>query len=145
MQIFGFFDFFQNFLFPSKKLSFPSRISKNELLCLDFPKKHISEKERFFDKNHGLTPSKIFDFLDFLQTSQLRSKKHFFPSRISNNDLLWLDFPKKHIWEKGRLFEKTLGLTALQILDFLEFFKLYYSVLKTILFYSEYQKTIFCG
>ena len=74
--------FYQNI----KKVSFEAR----------FPKKTHIRKTSIFDKNHGLTPLQIFDFLDFFQTLIFRSKKHSFLSRISKNDLLWLDFPTKH-------------------------------------------------
>ena len=46
-------------------------------------KKNIEEKSRIFDKNHGLTPLQNVDFLDFLRTFLLWSKKHSFLSRIS--------------------------------------------------------------
>ena len=106
LQIFHFLIFFQTLLFRSKKHYFPSRISKNDLLWLDFPKKHIWEKWRFFDKNHGVNHLQMFDFLDFFQTLIFWSKMHSFLSRISKNDLLWLDFPKQRIWGNGRFLTK---------------------------------------
>ena len=153
MQIFDFLHFFQTLIFWSKKHSFLSRISKNDLLWLDFPKHRIWENRRFFDKNHGITPLQIFDFLHFFQTSLFRSKKHSFLFRISKSNLLWLDFPKKplwkkrpffyqnhgltplqifefFIWENGRFFDKNHGLTPLQIFDFLQF-------IQTLLFRSK--------
>ena len=43
-------------------------------------------------------------WLSFLHAKLKAGGKHSFPSRISQNYLLWLDIPKKHIWEKGRFF-----------------------------------------
>ena len=67
------------------------------ILCGQISQKTQIRKTSIFDKNHGLTPLQIFDFLHFFQTLIFWSKQHSFLSRISKNDLLWLDFPKKRI------------------------------------------------
>ena len=67
------------------------------ILCGQISQKTQTRKTSIFDKNHGLTPLQIFDFLHFFQTLIFWSKQHSFLSRISKNDLLWLDFPKKRI------------------------------------------------
>ena len=156
MQIFDFFHFFQTSLFRSKKHSFLFRISKNNLLWLDFPKKPLWKKRpffyqnhgltplqifeffiwengRFFDKNHGLTPLQIFDFLHFIQTLLFQSKKHSFLSRMSKNDLWWLDFPKKtHVRKRSIFCQKPWTNPFENFRFFWTCFILYYSGLKII-------------
>ena len=80
-------------------------IEKRSLVAT-FPKKPDVKKTSIFweKKKHGLTLLQIFEFLDVSQTLLFRPEKHSFPSRISQNYLLWLDIPKNHIWEKGRFF-----------------------------------------
>ena len=89
LQIFEFVDFFQTLLFRFKKHSFLSRILKTPLLWLDFLKNYAWEKWRFFDRNDGLTPLQIFEFLDFFRALLFRSKKHSFLSR----------FPQKTVYK----------------------------------------------
>ena len=75
LQNFYFLDFFKTSFLWSKQHCFLSRTSKNDLFWLNLPIKYHWEYIRFFDKNHGLTPLKTFDFLDFL-------KLHFFGLKI---------------------------------------------------------------
>ena len=121
-----FFDFPKTSLLRSKKLSFLSRISKMFLsLLFCSKKKNLSEKGRFFDKNHGLTPLQNVDSLEFYRTFLFWSEKHSFLCRTSKMSLsgffcsfLWLFLLKRNIWKKGRFFDKNHGLTPLQNVDF---------------------------
>ena len=61
-------------------------------------------------------------FLLFFPIYYSRLKRILLYSEYKKNDILWLDFPQKRLWEKGRFFDKTLGLTPLQIFDLLDFF-----------------------
>ena len=99
MQIFEFVDFFQTLLFRFKKHSFLSRILKNPLLWLDFLKITHEKKVYFFDRNYGLTPLQIFEFLFFFRTLLFRSKKHSFLSRISKSDFFVVRFPPKTVYK----------------------------------------------
>ena len=65
-----------------------------------FLKKITHEKTWwFFDRNHGLTPLQIFEFLDFFRTLLFRSKKHSFLSRISKSDFFVARFPQKTVYK----------------------------------------------
>ena len=87
------------------------------------------------------------DFLEFLRTFLLWSKKHSFLSRISKKVSFWLFLlKKKNIWEKGRFFDKNHRLTPWQNVHF--FFtlqRLQFSGLKSVLFYPEYQTMFLSG
>ena len=122
-----------NFSGVKRILYFPE-YKKTVSFWLFLLKKKIWGKGRFFDKNHGLTPLQNVDFFDFARVSLFRFKKHFFLSRISKNVSLWLFLHKRNIWEKGRFFDKTHGLTPLQNVDF---FRLCEN------FTFEVQKTLF--
>ena len=72
------------------------------------------------------------------------SKNHSFLSIISKNDLFCHNLCKKtQMRKKNRFLDKKHRLTLLENVDFLSLLKLQYSGLKIILFYPEYQKTIF--
>ena len=87
---------------------------------------------------------KISIFLDFFETSLFWSKKHSSLSRIPKNDLFWLHLSKNYTcYWKVRFVDQNHG--PLQNFDFSTFLKFYFSGLKSIRFYSEYQKTIFTG
>ena len=87
-------------------------------------KKKIWGKGWFFDNNHGLIPLQNVDFLEFFRTYLLWSEKHSFLSRITKNLSFSLFLlKKKNKREKGRFFDKNHGLTPLQNVDFLEFFR----------------------
>ena len=123
LQIFYFLDFFQTFLFRSKKHSFLSRISKNDLLCLDFPKKKHLKKCRFFHKTMESPLCKFSIFwVFFFSTWLFRSKKYSFVSNRQKTIFCGQISPNKHIWEKGGFFGKNYGLTPLQVFYFLDFF-----------------------
>ena len=81
----------------------------------------MRKKVRFCDKNHGLTPLQNVDFVDFVRTSFLRSKKLYFLSRISKyvSFLLCL-LKKKHIRRRWN-FAKNHVLTPLQNVRFVDF------------------------
>ena len=69
-----------------------------------------------------------------------------FYKKYKKNNLFWLNLPKKYLWENIRFFDKSHVLTPLKKISiFSTFLKLYFSGLKSILFYPEYQITIFCG
>ena len=58
-----FSDVFETSLFWSKKYSFLSIILKGNLFFLGLEKSTHGKQFDFFDKNHGLHPLKICDFL----------------------------------------------------------------------------------
>ena len=106
MQNVDFLEFFRTYLLWSKKHSFLSRILKNVSFWLSLLKKHIWEKDRFFEKNHGLTPWQNVHFFDFFRTSLFRSKKHSFLSRISKNASFWFFFGQKKNEKKFNFWQK---------------------------------------
>ena len=83
----------------------------------------------------------ILDFLNFFKTSLFWSKQHSYLSRISKNNVFWLNLPKKYEWENIRFFHKNHGLTLSQISFFLTFLKHRFSGVNSILFYPEHKKT----
>ena len=91
----------------------------------------------FWNKNHGLSP---LDNVDFLKLQFVVEKSFFFIQNIKKAIFSDIICAKKHRWDK----KKTIfGLTLLENVDFLSLLKLQFSSLKIILFYVEYQKTIF--
>ena len=122
----------------SKKHSFPSRISKNNLFWLNLPTNYLRGNIRFFDKKHGLTPLENVIFLDLFKTTLFLLKNHSFLSRISKKNLFWLNFSKKYPWENIQFLDKKYNLFG----KFWTFLKIHFSGLKSILFYPEYRKTI---
>ena len=103
-------------------LFYMHNIQKN-LLWLNLPKTYQRENIRFFDKNHGLTTLKNFDCLNFFKTSLFRSRKLSFLLRTSKNKLFLLNLSKKYPWENIGIVDKNNGVTPLENLDFLDFFK----------------------
>ena len=89
-------------------------------------------------------PLRKMSFLALFRTSIFWSKNHSFLSKISNN-LYWLlpVFSQKYKLEKIWCLDKNHGLSPLENLAVLHFLKLYIAGLKIVLFYPEYQKTIF--
>ena len=74
-----FLEFFRSFLLWSKKDFFLSRISKNVSLWLFLLKEtNISEKGRFFDKNHGVTPLENVDFFRLCENFTFEVQKALF-------------------------------------------------------------------
>ena len=80
-----------------------------------------------------------FDFFDFFKTSLFWCKKYSFLPRTSKSKLFWLNLPKKYL-KKNQFFDKNHALTPLENLDILEFLKLHFPGLKSILFYPEHKK-----
>ena len=76
-------------------------------------------KQRFCDKDHGLTPLQNVDSLEFIRTFLFWSKKHSFLSRISKTLSFWLFLVKKTYKKKVDFLTKTI--TPLQNVDFLDF------------------------
>ena len=107
------------------------------LVC---PKNNHDKIFDFCKKNHWQTPLQNFDFLDFFKTSLFLTKNHSFLSRILNNNLFWINLPKKYPWENIWLFDKNHRLTPLENFDFKIFWtfaKLHFSGLKSIRILSE--------
>ena len=99
-----------------------------------------------FVKNHWQTPLQNFDFLDFFKTSLFLTKNHSFLSKILNNNLFWLNLPKKYPWENIWLFEKNHRLTTLGNFDFFGLFQNFtFLVWKEFAFYPKHQTTTFSG
>ena len=65
-------------------------------------KKNLSEKGRFFDKNHGLTPLQNVDSLEFYRTFLFWSEKHsFFMQNIKKCFFLAFFAQKKHMRKRS--------------------------------------------
>ena len=76
-------------------------------------KKHMRKRSIIWQKPWTNTIAKCRFFFYFARTSLFKSKKLSLLSRISKNVSFWLFlFKKKNIWEKGRFFDKTDGLTS---------------------------------
>ena len=104
-------------------------------------KKHM-KKCLFLWQKTWTNPLQNFDFLDCVRTSLFRCKKHSFLSRISKNIPFWVSLLKKNIWEKGRFYDKNHGLTPLQNVYFLDFFKTSLLRSKEYSFISRISKNI---
>ena len=94
---FGKFGFFWTFLKLDisclESVLFYPEYKINDVFWLDLPKNNQREKWPFLTKNR-----KTWLFL---------SKNHSFLSRISKDDLFWLDWLKYHHWKKGAFLQKT--------------------------------------
>lgn len=73
-----------------------------------YPEKTHLRKRSIFDKNYGLTPLQILECLVFFQTLLFWYNKHSFLSRLSKNNLLWLDILKNTFEKKVDIFFKNL-------------------------------------
>ena len=111
LQNFDVLDFVRTSLFRSKKHSFLSRISKNIPFWVSLLKKTCEKKVDFLTKTMEQAPLQNVDFLDFFRTSLLRSKEHFFTSRISKHISFLLSLLKKTYKKKVDLKKKKHGLT----------------------------------
>ena len=82
---------------------------------------------------------------NFFRSLLLRSKKYFFLSRISKIVSFWFCFAqKKKIYEiKVDCFEKSHGLTRLQNVDFLDFFRTSLVLSKKHCFLFRISKNVF--
>ena len=110
-----------------------------------FEKKNLLENGRIFDKNHGLTPLQKVDFFYVARTSLFRSKKHSLLSRIYKKCFFLAFFAQNNILGKRPFFKKNHGLTRLQNVDLLKFFRTSLLWSKSILLYPEYQKMFLSG
>ena len=72
-----------------------------------------------FEQNHGLTPLKKCQFLDFFNFLFLLPRKALFRSRISKNVFLAHIAQKKDM-EKWPIFEQNHGLTPLEKCQFFD-------------------------
>ena len=96
------------------------------------------------DKNDGLYSLENVEVLHFLKLHFSDLKIILFLSRTSKNNIFWLYFSKKKKTKKNFDFwtKKTLYYTLRKMTIFLPF-KTFVFGLKFILFYTEYQETIF--
>ena len=146
MQNVDFFDFFRISLFRSKNQSFLSRILKNVSFWRFLLKKNISEKGRFFDKNHGLTPFQNAAFLEFFGTFLLCSKKHSVLSKITKNVFFWLSWLNKKDMKKSSIcWEKPWTNPFAKCRFFSTLWELHFWGPKNFFFYPEYQKMFLYG
>ena len=106
------------------------------------PKKYKLEKIWFLDKNHGLSPSENVNVLHFLKVQFSGLKNHSFLS-IRSKIIFTNFFSPKKKGEKVWFLDKNHGLSPLENRAVLHFLKLCIAGLKIVLFYPEYQKTIF--
>ena len=85
-------------------------------------------------------------FFDFVRTSLLRSKKHYFLSRISKNVSFWLFLlKKKYITKRSIFWQKPWTNPFAKCRFFWTLQELHFSGLKSILFYPEDQKMFLSG
>ena len=85
-------------------------------------------------------------FFDFVRTSLLRSKKHYFLSRISKNVSFWLFLlKKKYITKRSIFWQKPWTNPFAKCRFFLTLQELHFSGLKSILYYPEYEKMFLFG
>ena len=84
-------------------------------------------------------------FFDFVRTSLLRSKKHYYLSRISKNVSFWLFLLKKACKKRSISSQKPWTNPFAKCQYFLTFLELHFSGLKSIVFYPEYQKMFLFG
>ena len=133
---------FKTLIFWFKNYSFLSKISKNHLFWLDYSKKKKWKDSQFLDKNHGLSPQENVYILARFKTLLFWSKIIFL-SRISKNNLFWLDFSKKHKRRKISILGQKPEIIPLVKCPFFRVFKTLVFSSKLILFYPEYQETIF--
>ena len=139
----SFLALFTSSIIWSKNDLFYPKYQKKVLTELFSPKKKKWENVCFFIKNHGLSPLENGDFFGFFETS-ISGQKIILFYPVSKNDLFCHNlFKKTQMRKRNRFLDKKHRLTLLENVDFLSLLKLQYSGLKIILFYPEYQKTIF--
>ena len=126
MQNVDFFRLCENFTFEVQKTFFSIQNIKNvSLLLFCSKKKNLSEKGRFFDKNHGLTPLQNVDSLEFYRSLFFALKSILFYAEhqkmfLSGFFAHFYGFfcSKKTYGKKGRFFDKNHKLTPLKNVDF---------------------------
>ena len=117
-----FFDFFYLLIFQSKNAFFLSRILSNVFCWLILPIIKKMENFQIFDPNHGVTPLKKCQFLDFLTFCFYSIKKLFFLSRILSNTFSFLILPKIKDGKISKFFYQNHGLSPLEKSRFFDFF-----------------------
>ena len=105
------------------------------------PKKYVRKNLIFGQKPWTIPFGKCQCFALF-KSSIFWSKKPFCSIHKIKNNLYKLLFSQKK-GEKVWFLDKKYGLSPLENLAVLHFWKLYIAGLKIVLFYPEYQKTIF--
>ena len=108
-------------------------------------KKHIRKRSIFWQKPWTNPFAKCQYFLTFLELHFSGLKSIVFYPEYQKMFLSGFFLLKKNIWEKGRCFDKSHGLTPLQNVDFFDFLELHFSGLRSILFYPEYEKIFLSG
>ena len=108
-----------------KSIPFYPEHKKMVLSGLFLLQKKIGEKVRFFVKNHGLTPfAKCRLFSTFLEVYFWGLKSILFYLEYQKFFLSgFFCSKKKSMWEKGRFLWENHGLTPLENVDFLDFFR----------------------
>ena len=108
-------------------------------------KKTYEKKSIFWQKQWTNPFAKCRFFFDFVRTSLLRSKKHYYLSRISKNVSFWLFLLKKACKKRSISSQKPWTNPFAKCQYFLTFLELHFSGLKRIVFYPEYQKMFLFG
>ena len=106
------------------------------------PKNTDDKKSRFFDKNHAPTNLENFDFCRFLKLPFSGLKSILFYTD-DQNDLFWLDLPKKTQMIKSSIFLQKPWKPLENFDFFVVFLKLPFSGLRRIFFVQNNKKTIF--
>ena len=86
-----------------------------------------------------------FDFLDFFWNVTFLSKKHSFLSTILKKQSFVASFAQKIHMVKSSSFWQKPWSNPLKTFDFLEFWKLHFSGLKSILVSPGYYETLYSG
>ena len=85
-------------------------------------------------------------FFDCVRTSLLRSKKHYFLSRIPKNVSFWFFWlEKKHLKKRSIFWQKPWTNPFAKKRFFSTFWELYFWGPKNFFFYPEYQKIFLYG
>ena len=141
-----FFWLFSKFTIPVEKGSFCIQNIKKWHFVARFPTKTAMRKRAIFWQNPWTNPFANFWFVGLFLNFTIPVQKPFFSIQNIKERSFLARFPTKTYMRKRAIFEKKPWTNPFaNFRYFWTFFKLYYFRLKTILFYPEYQKTIFCG
>ena len=88
------FRLFELFVFIDYKGVFSMQNIVNDIFLAYIASKKMLEKGPFLDQNHGLTPLKKCQFLDFLNFLLLRFRKRFFVLEYRNRHFPGLHYIK---------------------------------------------------
>ena len=132
--------FFKHKFSGLKIIIFHPEYKKNVFSDLITPNKRKWKKLDFWTKTMDQPLRKTSCFALF-RTFIFWSQNQSFLSKILKNDLTC--FLPKSKWEKVWCLDRNNGLSPLENVDVLHFLKLYFSGLKIILFYPQFQKMIF--